>query len=100
MVPSPEWFLYGFVRKEAVLTSQIEGTQATLTELLQYESNNDEKPSADVEEISNYIDALNYARGQLASSKGLPLSMRLLNETDGSGRAARARRIAMADWAS
>ncbi len=81
MVPSPEWFLYGFVRKEAVLTSQIEGTQATLTELLQYESNNDEKPSADVEEISNYIDALNYARGQLASSKGLPLSMRLLNET-------------------
>ena len=81
MVPSPEWFLYGFVRKEAVLTSQIEGTQATLTELLQYESSDDEKPSADVEEISNYIDALNYARGQLASPKGLPLSMRLLNET-------------------
>lgn len=81
MVPSPEWFLYGFVRKEAVLTSQIEGTQATLTELLQYESSDDEKPSADVEEISNYIDALNYARGQLASAKGLPLSMRLLNET-------------------
>jgi len=81
MVPSPEWFLYGFVRKEAVLTSQIEGTQATLTELLQYESSDDEKPSADVEEISNYIEALNYARGQLASAKGLPLSVRLLNET-------------------
>jgi Fic family protein len=81
MVPSPEWFLYGFVRKEAVLTSQIEGTEATLTELLQYESSDDEKPSADVEEISNYIDALAYARGQLASPKGLPLSMRLLNET-------------------
>jgi Fic family protein len=81
MVPSPEWFLYGFVRKEAVLTSQIEGTQATLTELLQYESSDDEKPSADVEEISNYIDALNYARAQLASAKGLPLSVRLLNET-------------------
>src|SRR5689334_15675777 len=37
MVPSAEWFLYGFVRKEAVISSQIEGTQATLQDVLEYE---------------------------------------------------------------
>jgi len=79
MVPSPEWFLYAFVRKEAVLSSQIEGTQATLIDLLESEANNSTTP--DVEEVSNYIEALKFARAQLASTKGLPLSMRLLNET-------------------
>ena len=81
MVPSLEWFLYGFVRKEAVLSSQIEGTQATLTDLLEHEAAEDESPTPDVEEVCNYVEALKYARGQLASAKGLPLSMRLLNET-------------------
>ena len=38
MVPSPDWFLYGFVRKEAVISSQIEGTQATLEDVLTYEA--------------------------------------------------------------
>ena len=38
MIPSPTWLLYGFVRKEAVLTSQIEGTQATLRDVLTFES--------------------------------------------------------------
>ena len=80
MVPSIDWFLYGFVRKEAVLTSQIEGTEATLTDLLQFEAKEDEKPTPEVQEVCNYLEALTYARAQLASAKGLPLSMRLLNE--------------------
>jgi Fic family protein len=80
MVPSPDWFLYGFVRKEAVLSSQIEGTQATLADLFEYEATEDEKPTPDVEEVCNYVEALKYARAQIASAKGLPLSMRLLNE--------------------
>lgn len=83
LVPSLEWFIYGFVRKEAVITSQLEGTQATLMDLLTFEASNpsDQNPDADVEEICNYIDALGYARSQLQNQKGLPLSMRLLNET-------------------
>jgi Fic family protein len=85
MVPSLDWFIYAFVRKEAVLSSQIEGTQATLVDLLTFEAHEgaepDTRPSADVQEVCNYLDALAYARGQLANSRGLPLSMRLLNGT-------------------
>ena len=85
MVPSLDWFIYAFVRKEAVLSSQIEGTQATLVDLLTFEAQEGAEPSAppnaDVEEICNYLDALTFARAQLADPKGLPLSMRLLNET-------------------
>jgi Fic family protein len=81
MVPSTDWFLYAFVRKEAVVSSQIEGTQATLVDLLQFETDDSQETSADVEEVCNYVEALRYARQQLAAPKGLPLSMRLLNET-------------------
>jgi len=85
MVPSVDWFIYAFVRKEAVLSSQIEGTQATLVDLLSFEAQEGDEPSAppnaDVEEICNYLDALTFARAQLADPKGLPLSMRLLNQT-------------------
>lgn len=85
MVPSLDWFIYAFVRKEAVLSSQIEGTQATLVDLLVFEAQegtaNGAAASADVEEVCNYLDALAYTRAQLASPKGLPLSIRLLNET-------------------
>jgi Fic family protein len=81
MVPSVDWFIYAFVRKEAVVSSQIEGTQATLVDLLTFEAEEDATPpGADVEEICNYLDALAYARGELADHTGLPLSMRLLNE--------------------
>jgi Fic family protein len=79
LVPSLDWFLYAFVRKEAVLSSQIEGTQATLVDLLSFESGNEEA-NADINEVCNYVDALKYARGQLGSKSGLPLSVRLLNE--------------------
>jgi Fic family protein len=86
MVPSLDWFLYAFVRKEAVLSSQIEGTQTTLVDLLAFEAQGDESeqtspPNADLEEVCNYLEALVYARTELADPKGLPLSMRLLNET-------------------
>ena len=79
MVPSVEWFVYTFVRKEAVLSSQIEGTQATLMDLFQVESLGAENADADVEEICNYLDALSFAQSQLTDPSGLPLSTRLLN---------------------
>lgn len=84
LVPSIDWFVYAFVRKEAVLSAQIEGTQATLVDLLHFEAQaepSDSAPSADVEEVCNSLDALAFARAQLADPRGLPLSMRLLNET-------------------
>jgi Fic family protein len=80
MVPSTDWFLYGFVRKEAVLTSQIEGTQATLRDVLAFEVTEQAERPEDVEEVCNYVDALTYARRELAKPKGLPLSTRLLCE--------------------
>jgi Fic family protein len=80
MVPSLDWFIYAFVRKEAVLSSQIEGTQATLIDLLEYEAEQDERANDDVREVCNYLEATRYARRQLESKTGLPLSMRLLNE--------------------
>jgi len=81
MVPSLDWFIYGFVRKEAVLSSQIEGTQATLVDLLAFEAEPGDGANADVEEVCNYLEALTYARAEIAKPRGLPLSMRLLNET-------------------
>lgn len=82
MVPSVDWFIYAFVRKEAVLSSQIEGTQATLTDLLEFEAQGDGElaRAPDVQEVCNYLEALGFARAELASETGLPLSVRLLNE--------------------
>lgn len=85
MVPSLDWFIYAFVRKEAVISSQIEGTQATLVDLLNYQAvetgEDAATPTADVEEVCNYVDALAFARAQLADPVAPPLSMRLLNGT-------------------
>jgi len=82
MVPSLDWFIYAFVRKEAVLSSQIEGTQASLVDLLAFEAEEEgSDPDADVEEVCNYLDAVGHARTELASPTGLPLSIRLLGET-------------------
>jgi len=78
MVPNADWFLYGFVRKEAVVSSQIEGTQATLQEVLEYEATQQVDRLDDVREVCNYVDALNYAWGEIGRSKGLPLGIRLL----------------------
>jgi len=81
LVPSIEWFVYAFVRKEAVLSAQIEGTQATLMDLLELEASDEEPTGTDVEEICGYVSALNYAWAELGSETGLPISMRLLSET-------------------
>ncbi len=83
MVPSVSWFLYSFVRKEAVISSQIEGTQTTLMDLLAFEAGCMVKSAerADIQEVCNYLEAVSFARRQLQSPKGLPLSVRLLNET-------------------
>jgi Fic family protein len=78
MIPSADWFLYGFVRKEAVKTSQIEGTQATLQDVVEYEATQKAERLDDVQEVCNYVDALNYARREISRRQGLPLSMRLL----------------------
>ena len=80
MVPSTDWFLYGFVRKEAVITSQIEGTQATLRDVLTFEATAQAERPDDVQEVCNYVAAVAYVRAQLADKKGLPLSTRLLRE--------------------
>ncbi len=84
MVPSIDWFIYGFVRKEAVVSSQIEGTQATLVDLLQFEADAGQQAyNPDVAEVCNYLDAINFARAELKREDGLPISMRLLNEIHG-----------------
>lgn len=79
LLPSTELFLYTYVRKEAVLSSQIEGTQSTLSDLLLFEL--DEAPGVpfdDVIEVSNYVAALN--RGVEMVRGGFPLSNRLFRE--------------------
>ena len=79
ILPDTELFLYFYVRKEAVLSSQIEGTQSSLSDLLLYES--DEMPGVpmdDVVEVSNYVAALNHGLERLRD--GFPLSLRLIRE--------------------
>lgn len=78
MVPDADWFLYGFVRKEALITSQIEGTQATLQDVLAFQAGEQAERPDDVREVCNYLDALNHARSELARPRGLPLATRLL----------------------
>ncbi|MBU5361658.1 Fic family protein [Enterococcus raffinosus] len=77
MIPDMPIFLYQYIRKEAVLSSQIEGTQATLEDILDPEIAENTEKLADVEEIVNYIAATNYA---LELQKKLPLSCRFLRE--------------------
>lgn len=81
MIPSIDWFVYSFVRKEALLSSEIEGTQATLTDVLSYEriGRAGDSNVEDVEEVTNYIRAANYAFQELEAPNGLPVSVRLLN---------------------
>ncbi len=82
LLPDKSLFLYSYVRKEAVLSSQIEGTQSSLSDLLLFEL--DEAPGVpldDVVEVSNYVAALNYGLKRLRG--GFPLSNRLLREIHG-----------------
>lgn len=80
LVPSVDWLLYSAIRKEALLTSQIEGTQATLTDLFDDEAGFAVSNTADVEEVTNYLRAFRFVRDNLRSKGGLPISARLLNE--------------------
>lgn len=79
LLPDTDLFLYGYVRREAVLSSQIEGTQSSLSDLLLFEL--DAAPGVpfdDVVEVSNYVAALDHGMERLQS--GFPLSNRLLRE--------------------
>jgi Fic family protein len=77
-LPNPDLFVFMYVRKEAVLSSQIEGTQASLMDVLEFESQalTPENPQ-DVEEVVNYIAAINHGLERL---KTLPTSLRLIRE--------------------
>ncbi len=80
LLPDPDLFLYAYVRREAVLSSQIEGTQSSLSDLLLFEL--PEAPGApfpeDVIEVSNYVRALEHGMTRLRN--GFPISNRLLRE--------------------
>jgi len=82
LLPDKALFLYAYVRKEAVLSSQIEGTQSSLSDLLLFEL--DEAPGVpldDVVEVSNYVAALDHGLARLR--EGFPLSNRLIREIHG-----------------
>ncbi|MGB2706203.1 MAG: Fic family protein [Candidatus Omnitrophota bacterium] len=77
-LPNPDLFVAMYVRKEAVLSSQIEGTEASLEDVLEYESENKPKTLPnDVAEVVNYVKAMNYG---LKRINELPLSLRLIKE--------------------
>jgi len=77
-LPNPDLFIYMYVRREAVLSSQIEGTQASMIDVLQFEAERDRgEQEVPVGEVINYIDALRYGLGRL---KTLPISLRLVRE--------------------
>ncbi|MFY7905478.1 MAG: Fic family protein, partial [Burkholderiaceae bacterium] len=78
LVPSVDWLLYSAIRKEALLTSQIEGTQATLVDLFNNEAGQTLANPDDVEEVTNYLRAFHHVQSQLRRPDGLPLSVRLL----------------------
>lgn len=80
-LPNPNLLIRPFVRKEAVLSSRIEGTQASLSDLYAFEgagSSEQSKISSDVQEVASYVKALEYGLSRLAK---LPISLRLIRET-------------------
>jgi Fic family protein len=79
ILPDPDLFLYMYVRKEAVLSSQIEGTQSSLSDLLLFENESAPGvPTDDVQEVSNYVAAMRHGLDRLKG--GFPLSLRLIRE--------------------
>ncbi len=78
LVPSVDWLLYTAIRKEALLTSQIEGTQATLADLFDEEAGFAVSNTDDVQEVTNYLRAFRLVQDNLRDANGLPLSVRLL----------------------
>lgn len=78
LVPSVDWLLYSAIRKEALLTSQIEGAHATLTDLFDEEAGLAVSNTEDVEEVTNYLRAFRLVQDNLRDPAGLPISVRLL----------------------
>jgi Fic family protein len=76
-LPNPHLLIRPFVRREAVLSSRIEGTQASISDLFLFEAAGERRASGDVKEVANYVWALDYGLNRLDE---LPLSMRLVNE--------------------
>lgn len=82
LLPDPDLFLYAYVRREALLSSQIEGTQSSIADLLLFEL--EEAPGVpfdDVVEVSSYVAGLEHGLTRMA--EGFPLSSRLLREIHG-----------------
>lgn len=81
LLPKQELFVHMHLRKEAVLSSQIEGIRTTMSDLLRYEVGaQSSQPDDDIKEVSNYVDAMTYGLHRLES---LPLSLRLIRELHG-----------------
>jgi Fic family protein len=80
ILPNVDLFIAMYVRKEALLSSQIEGTQASLEDLFEFESGDKPENINDVEEVVNYVKALNHGMERLES---LPMSLRLVKEIHG-----------------
>lgn len=80
VLPNPHLLIQPFARREAVLSSRIEGTQASLGELLLFEIGNPAPERSDVGEVANYVSALEYGFGRLHE---LPVSLRLIREMHG-----------------
>jgi Fic family protein len=79
LLPETSLFIYTYIRKEAVLSSQIEGTQSSLSDLLLFElEQHPGVPLDDVQEVSNYVAALDHGLARL--KEGFPLSLRLIKE--------------------
>lgn len=78
IIPDPNFFVSMYVRREAVLSSQIEGTQSTLDDLLELELEAPPRaPTSDAYEVANYVRAMNFGLARISS---LPLSLRLIRE--------------------
>lgn len=80
IIPNPQFFITMYVRKEALLSSQIEGTQASLVDLIDAETKNEYAIPAEIREVRNYINALYFG---LERVRELPVSLRLLKEIHG-----------------
>ena len=82
ILPDTPLFLYMYIRKEALLSSQIEGTQSSLSDLLFFESEDlPGAPIGDVQDVSNYVAAMNHGLARIRG--GFPLSLRLIREIHG-----------------
>ena len=77
LVPNPNLLVAPYVRKEAVQSSRIEGTQASLSDIFYYEASKEKPKHVDILEVLNYVSAMNYGLSRL---KEFPLSLRLVRE--------------------